>query len=251
MGPVLGNGGVGEAKDLGDAAIVGLDLVDVGLGVALVEFQHVLHVGTPPGVNRLGVVANDHQVSLMSNEEIDHPALELVGVLILVDEYEFELIAEALLKIGVFIEELDRQRQEIVKVHAVGLQLLVGIEFLKADDVLGDFLEPWIPDLDRFREIALGVLGDGKDVAEDFRFGKAVASGVDATAGHDGVEHGFLILAIHDGEPLSESEALRVAAENAIADGVERAAPEAIHFDGHEFVDALQHFARGLVREGE
>ena len=51
--------------------------------------------------------------------------------------------------------------------------------------------------------------------------------------------------------PRRNPERLGVAAQDLVADGVERPAPEAVRAVGQEVGDALQHLAGGLVGEGQ
>ena len=109
-----------------------------------------------------------------------------------------------------------------------------------------------------FFEGEAGVEGEAQDVGDDFSFGEAFFFGgvlgffgVDAVGSDDGSEHVGLVLAVHDGEAGAVSGCLGDAAEHAVADGGEGAAPEAGGAVGEEGVHAFEHFAGGFVGEGE
>ena len=125
---IHGDGGIGEVQHLRHAAVVHLDLVGAGTGPVLVEFEDVRDIGAAPGVDGLRVIAHDHEIALRTGEQLDEAALEAVGVLILIDEDELELTAVALQQVFVFLQQLHGEREEVVKVHAVGLALLFLVE---------------------------------------------------------------------------------------------------------------------------
>src|SRR5262249_43175705 len=116
---VWGNGGVGQRKDFGGAAVVGLDLVDFCLGIAFGELENVLEMRAAPGVNALRVVADDHDVAMTSPKEIDEIALDAVGVLVFVDEYELKASLVLLGDIGMFSKELQPENKQVIEVHRV------------------------------------------------------------------------------------------------------------------------------------
>ena len=60
--------------------------MDDGIGVALRKFQDIGEVGSPPGVDRLGIISDDHDVLVRGGEGVDQSGLEAVGVLIFVNK---------------------------------------------------------------------------------------------------------------------------------------------------------------------
>ena len=122
---------------------------------------------------------------------------------------------------------------------------LEGLDLRLERDEIGVFLGEHLADG------AAGIDGVGVDIRQDFAFRETLVLRVDAGGGDDRIEHVLLILAVHDGEAGAEAGGLGVAAEHAIADGMEGAAPEAGEIVRDQGGDALEHFARGLVGEGE
>ena len=82
-------------------------------------------------------------------------------------------------------------------------------------------------------------------------FGKRISFGSIPAARDDGVDQIFLIFAIHDREPAGVTERAAVPAQHAIADGMKCAAPKSAGIDRQQIGDAIEHLARGFVREGE
>lgn len=76
--------GIGEVEDLGRAAVVRLDLVNLRAGVTLFEAHDIVKVGTAPGIDALRVVAHRHHL-VVSGQLVDDVGLQAVRVLKLVD----------------------------------------------------------------------------------------------------------------------------------------------------------------------
>ncbi len=74
---------------------------------------------------------------------------------------------------------------------------------------------------------------------------------IDIAGGDNSAHERFLIVPVEYGKGFCETDLFRVAAQDPIADGVERAGPEIRDIAGDERADALDHFPGGLVGEGE
>ena len=74
----------------GVRAVVLLEPHDVRVGEVLLEVEDVADVGAAPAVDRLVVVADDHQVAVPAAEQLHELVLRAVGVLVLVDEHVAE-----------------------------------------------------------------------------------------------------------------------------------------------------------------
>ena len=90
-----------------------------------------------------------------------------------------------------------------------------------------------------------------EDIGEHLAFGETLVLRIVAELRDHGVEQVLLVLAVHDGEAGREARGLGVAAEQAVADGVEGAAPQPGDVVGQEVRDAVEHLARGFVGEGQ
>ena len=245
------NGGIGKVQDFGDGAVIDLDLMDVGAGMLLREAQDVLHISSTPGVDRLGVIADDHEIAVFPDEEVDHAALEAVGILELIDKDELELTLEALPDVVVVLQEVDGLGEQVIEVHAIGVSFLLFVEAPDGFDLIFDLDEVGEAISDDFVEAFKGIDEEGEDLAENTAFGKVVGSGINAAGGDNGVHEGFLVLAIHDRIALFETNEFRMVAQDAIANGVEGAAPEALSLHRDQALDTVNHLAGGFVGEGE
>ena len=245
------DGGVGEIEDLGDAAVVGLDDVDLGARIPFRETEDERHVRAAPGVDRLRVVADGHQAVGFAGEQVDHAALDAVGVLILIDEHVSEAFLIELQHVGVLLEEADGEDEQVVEVHRVGGLLFLDVALADFFDFLGPVVELVVAGGDDFLEGGVGVFDEGEHRGEHVGLREAALFRIDIERADDGVEDGFLVVAIEDGERAGEAEVLGMAAEDARADRVEGAGPERGGVVRDEFADALGHLAGGLVGEGE
>ncbi len=123
-------------------------------------------------VDRLILVADDHQVAVLGGEQLQQPVLGVVGVLVLVDEDVAEGAAPALAHLLEELERVHRAHQQVVEIHRVGLEHPLLVEVVDAgrrlleDAALGlrvgvgvDQLVLGARDLraDRPRRVALGV----------------------------------------------------------------------------------------------
>ncbi len=69
--------------------------------------------------------------------------------------------------------------------------------------------------------------------------------------GCDGIDQILLVFAVHDGEPARITKRAPVPAQNSVAHGVERPAPNPLASTGNKFATRPEHFARGFVCERE
>src|SRR5690606_2862283 len=94
-----------------------------------------------------------------------------------------------------------------------------------------------------------GIDGKAEQFTEHFRLGKADGLGVDATALDGSREELALVFPVEDGKTRIPAQGCGVAAQDAVANGVESSAPEIAEVVENQFRDPLQHFARSLVGE--
>ena len=111
---------VGGREDRLGRAVVLLELDHLRLGEVALEVEDVADVGVAEAVDRLVLVADDHQVAVLGGEQLQQPVLGVVGVLVLVDEDVAEGAAPALAHLLEQLEGVDRAHQQVVEVHRVG-----------------------------------------------------------------------------------------------------------------------------------
>ena len=131
-GLVVGDDGVCAFEDRCRRTVVFLEFHGLCLGPVTLELEDVANVGTAPRVDRLVIITDDHEVSVLGGEQLGDFVLRLVGVLVLVDED----VAKALTVLAADVRMLREQHvyvdEQIVEVHRVGAfeALLIGFEDL-------------------------------------------------------------------------------------------------------------------------
>ena len=184
-------------------------------------------------------------------EAVDEFALKRVCVLILVHEDELEAALVEVAQVGEVAQDGEPLREQVVEVHAVRGLLARAVAG-------GDVLNL----ADQRREVVVVLrqrLGDGaarvqrhrEDVAEHIGLRETRLLHVNAGLVHAGLEEILGVLAVEDGEVGPPAEHGGVLAEDAVADGVEGAAPEVGNVVAQQVGDTAHHLLRGLVREGE
>ena len=128
---------VGGGEDRLGGAVVLLQLDHRSIGEVALEVEDVADVGVAESVDRLVLVADDHQVAVLGGEQLQQPVLGVVGVLVLVDEDVAEGAAPAVADLLEQLHRVDGADQQVVEVHRVRVQhpLLVEREGL-GDDLL-------------------------------------------------------------------------------------------------------------------
>ena len=96
-----------------------------------------MKVGAAPGVNRLRVVAYDHDIAMLACEQVDQIGLDFVRILVLVDEDELELPSIKRGDVFMLLHHRQRLFEQIIKIDGVGRFFL----FLVARVNVGDFFE--------------------------------------------------------------------------------------------------------------
>ena len=177
--------------------------------------------------------------------------LDVVRILVLVDQHELELLLVDGGDLVVVLQQPQRLFEQVVEVHRVRRASSWPRSACGRCGVARPDRESTGTSHRRSAHVAAGVDGHAEDVRDDFRLRETLFLRVDPGGGDDRFHQVLLVLAVHDGKPAPEPEHLRVAAQDSVADGMERAAPEAVGAVGQESRDALQHLARGFVGEGE
>ena len=114
---VVRNQGVGRADDALGAAVVLLQLIKSGIGVVILKIQNIADVGSPKGIDALGVVADYANILKAAGKCLDNEVLGVVGVLVLVDQQvakPFLVFCQGLWKAGKKFVGLE---QQVVKIH--------------------------------------------------------------------------------------------------------------------------------------
>ena len=80
-----------------------------------------------PGVDALRVVADDRDVVMPRGQQVNQVALELVRVLVFVHEDELEAALVMFAHVGVLLQQLEPEREQVVEIHRVRRALALGV----------------------------------------------------------------------------------------------------------------------------
>ena len=105
-------------------------------GIILLEIKDVRQVGTTPRIDGLVVVAHDHDVAMLSREQLSERVLSVVGVLILVHQQVAEPILIDLEHLFMVLKQEIRIEEQVVEIERIeGAQTFLQ-HFVDAPDNL-------------------------------------------------------------------------------------------------------------------
>ena len=112
---------IGRLHDQLRRAVVLLQLEELRLPIQVLEVQDIVDIRPSERIDALRVITHHtHHLALLG-QLIHNRLLRIVRVLILIHQYELELIDIFLTHILVILEEDPRLNQQIVEVHRIGL----------------------------------------------------------------------------------------------------------------------------------
>ena len=191
------------------------------------KVQDVANGRTPKRVNRLRVVADDHQIAIFAAQRLQNLRLERVRVLVLVDQDVLEL-AGHLLRGWRRAQRAPEQEQVVVVEHVLGA-LAAGVLGEDGADAVGVVGAPGKAAFQDRAEALAGVDHariDGHQgvFAREAALFALIAPGLLLAA--DQVHQVGHVGLVEHGEVGREAERSTVLAQEAIGDGVERPAPD-------------------------
>ena len=188
----------------------------------LLEVEDVAQVGAAPLVDRLIGIADDAEVAVDLGEPADQQVLRPVGVLVLVDHHEAELLGVLRPDRRRLLEQVDGLQQQVVEVERAAL--LQRVQVVGVD--LGDLLvAPVVAGAGGHRVRALHpVLGAADARQRRARLDEAV---VDVQLLERLLDDGELIGRVVDDEVARQADRRRLAAQQPGAQRVERRDPHA------------------------
>ena len=123
LATVVADHTVRRGQDRLRGAVVALQLDDLDGGPidreVVLEVQDVADVGAAEAVDRLCVVADHAQVSVLACDQLEQAVLSVIGVLVLVDEDMSERGPVAGKNLGEQLKHVHGPHQQIVEVHRV------------------------------------------------------------------------------------------------------------------------------------
>ena len=240
---------VGEGEDLRRRTIIRIDGMNQRPRVTGREGHDVFPVGPAPGVDTLRIVADGHDL-VVRTEEVDDAALQSVSVLKLVNQEVLEAAAVVFQRGGVALEHAQPEHEQIIEVTDVTffLRSLVGVA--ETDELFGPALHPVQTFADDLSHGSERIPGMGVGVEDDPGLGVGLIFDESPVGGLDDFgEKVFRLFLVEDGEVGRTACRQSVAAQDALADGVEGAAPELPTRDAGEVLDAFEHLLGRLVGE--
>ena len=245
--PVGSNQAGGRAQDVGRGAVVALQPDDLGAREVLFETQDVIHLGAPPAIDRLVVVAHAADIAPGLAQEAQPEILGDVGVLVLVDQDVAEAAVVLLQDVRPGLEQGQVVQEEVAEVAGVQhpQALLIGpVEVL--DLVAGKACA--LPGGQLFRRPA-AVLPVVDQAGQGL--GRPPLH-VDVGGLHHLLDQALLVVGIEDGEGGLQAHDLGMPAQDLGGDGVEGAQPaQPLGRRPDQMGDAFPHFPGRLVGEGD
>ena len=244
---IVGDQAGGRAEDVGRGAVVRLQPYDARAGEVLLEAQDVVDLRPAPAIDRLVVVANAADIAVALRQQPEPQVLRHVGVLVLVHQHVLELLLVLGKHVRIFLEQAQALEQQVAEVDGVQhLQprLIVGIELRALAVAIGGAFAG--RHLVRRQAAVLPAVNVSGELA-----GRPALL-IDALGLDELLQQAQLIVGVENREVRLQANQLGVAAKHLHAYGVEGAEPgHALDHAADEAANALLHFARGLVGEGD
>ena len=240
---VVGDEDVGALEDAAGGAVVLLQHHYLQGRVVLLQQHQVFRTRAAPGVDRLVVVADHGELVAHAHQHLHQQVLAGIGVLVFVHQQVADAVLPLLEDVGVFLEELDRQQDQVVEVHRV-----VRLEralVVQVDDGGGLLLGA--------ARLGQGLVGQNQVVLpavdEVLDLVRTVVAGILLL--HDVGEQRLDVAVIEDREAGLVAQARVFLADDVHAQVVESGHGKAARLAALEQgADALLHLPRRLVGEG-
>ncbi len=242
---------VGELENLRHAAVVRLDRVHLGARISLGKIQNVIHVCAAPRVDRLRIVPNCHQAVVRACKQIDQGTLHRVRILILVHQNMSEPLLIDRQHLRTLLEKIHRQAQHVIEIERVRIALFLHIRHPHLFQLRRPILKIGIPHPQDLPQPHACVHYQAEHRDQHVGLGKPPLLRIDVQSRHHRVHQRFLVIAVQNRKGFRKADLLRVTAQDAIADRVERARPQIAYIPRHQRFHPFHHFPRRLVGESQ
>jgi hypothetical protein len=232
---------------VGGRTVVALQSDHLGARKVALESQDVVHLGAPPAVDRLVVIADAAEVADGLRQEAQPQVLRDVGVLVFVDQDVAEaavVFAEHVLVAGEDRQVVEQEVAEVAGVQHPQALLVQAVERLAA--IVGEVRALGRRQLVRGPATVLPVVDQAGEMA------RRPALCVDVLSFQELLDQPLLIVDVDDRVVGLQSDKLGVPAQDLGGDRVEGAKPaQALGLAADQVGDARAHLARRLVGEGD
>jgi len=144
---VVANHRVGSVQNVLGGAVILLQADGPCVLIALLEAENVGYVRTPEAVNALVVIAHHANVAVRACQQARQEKLQVVGILVLVNEYITELILIVCPHFLVALQQGHRMQDDVVKVQGVGLPELLVVKLIYFTNPGFSPISPLLPQL--------------------------------------------------------------------------------------------------------
>ena len=182
---------------------------------------------------------------MLVGEQLQHPVLGAVGVLVLVDQHPAEDPPVLVAHVGEQLEQVHGADQQIVEVHRARLDHPPLVERVDVGDRLLEARTDGLGVVGRVDELVLGTRDRRLDRP------RRVALRVELELAHAALDHPQRVGLVVDREGALVAEPARVGTQDPGAGGVEGHHPHRPRDAADQARDPLAHLVRGLVGEGD
>ena len=113
-------------------AVIVLQQNRLGVFVGLVKFQNAIDIGTAPAVNGLVRVTHHKKILVVARQQICQLVLLTIDVLVFIDHDVHHALAPFVKLFREFFENVQRRKNQVVKVQRVIFFLLVEVAVINA-----------------------------------------------------------------------------------------------------------------------
>ena len=215
---IVTNNRIGCLKNISGGTVVLLKLDNRSVGIGLIKVKNILNRCATEFINRLIVVANDHDIAIFVRKELSQNELRIVCVLILVYQNVSELILINFTNLAVVCKKLNRLHNNVVKVNGIIFLHLLLVELINCIDVTASGIAG---DVHLVRPLKL-ILGNADRISNRL-WRKALLINIKLL--HTEGYHSLLIIGVIDREALTVAKSVAKAAKYTKAYRVEGARP--------------------------
>ena len=238
---------VGRVQDVLGRPVILLQTDGPCVLIALLKAEDIGDIRAPEAVNALVVIAHHADVAVRARQQTRQEELQVVGVLVLINEYVAELILIVRAHLFVALQQGHRMQDDVVKVQGVGLPELLVVKPIYFTDPDFPPISPLLPQLAellRGEHVPLGV-GDHR---QQLSSGKLLF--LQTQVLENILDDSLGVVGVIDGKIAVIAQFVNIPAQNANAGRVESGCPHIQGLLPQHPLQALLQLPGGLVGEG-